>query len=68
MKKKKSPAKNIEGNIQRKEILWGEGRRSEYLGGEISRVSCRCSRKEKFVEEKKAFYNKMILHETIRKV
>ena len=38
-----------------------EGRRSEYLWGEISRVSCRCSRKENFVdEEKKVFCNKII--------
>ena len=29
LRKKKSPAENIEGNIQRKDILWGVGSREE---------------------------------------
>ena len=38
-------------------------RRSEYLGEEISQVSCRCSGKEKSVGGKKIYYSKIVFQE-----
>ena len=43
-------------------------RRSEYLGEEISQVSCRCSGKEKSVGGKKIYYSKIVFQEKGMKV
>ena len=41
-------------------------RRSEYLGEEISQVSCRCSGKEKSVGGKKIYYSKIVFQEKMK--